>query len=634
MKHIDCRFADDCRLRSASISQICGIIKRAFKRYLSLETVLLVVIAISLFVSVSKAARAAEVSPGEEIELGRRIYVEGKLPSGAELTGMRFGTTPVSGEAAACVNCHRPSGMGAVEGDDAVQPITGNYLFGSADEKHLAVMDPRVSKRFNKAHDAYTEESLANAIVHGANNAGRKMSDLMPRYAMTPSDMRVLTVYLKQLSKDWSPGVTDDNINFGMVITPDADPARRDILIKMMRIAFNQKNGSTMTSKRSGTKRQHMVSAAEMVLGTERTWDLSVWELHGAPQTWAEQMETYYRQRPVFALVSGLSNSTWQPVHDFCEREKVPCWFPSVDLPVQSRGTYSFYFSRGVALEADVLASYLKNKGESSHLVQIFRDDGVGQGASGALKHALEGSVITIEDRAISGDQAVSDSLKKTIATIKDGDVVMMWLRPNDIAALNTVSPVTGAKYYFSAVLGQAENAPLSPAWKEKSNLVYPYELPEKRAVNLAYFHAWLNMRKLPLVDEVMQSEAFFTLNFLTDTVSEMLNNMYRDYLMERAETMLSKREGSKAEQEARGRLFLGRTGDMERKYGQRTAPPETRVKIQPHAGSAVKSEGTTIYPRLSLGPGQRFASKGGYIVRFANPEDVKLIVESEWIVP
>jgi hypothetical protein len=141
-------------------------------------------------------------------------------------------------------------------------------------------------------------------------------------------------------------------------------------------------------------------------------------------------------------------------------------------------------------------------------------------------------------------------------------------------------------------------------------------------------------MRKLPLVDEVMQSEAFFALNFLTDTVSEMLNNMYRDYLMERAETMLSKREGSKAEQEARDRLFLGRAGDMERKYGERTAPAGTRVKIQPHAGSAVKSEGTTIYPRLSLGPGQRFASKGGYIVRFANPGEVKLVAESDWIIP
>ncbi len=461
MRYLHYRCADDCHLRSVSISRMCGIVKRAFKRYLSLETVLLVVIAISLYVSVTRAAHAVEATAADEIALGRRIYTEGKLPSGADLTGIRFGTTPVSGQAAACVNCHRPSGMGGVEGYDAVQPITGNYLFGSVDEKHHAVMDPRVSKRFNKAHDPYTDESLANAILHGANNAGRKMSDLMPRYEMSPTDMRALTAYLKQLSKDWSPGVTEDNISFALVITPDVEPARRDVLIRMMKIAFNQKNGSTMTAKRSGTKRQHMVSAAEMVLGTERTWDLSVWDLHGAPQTWSEQLEEHYRQHPVFALVSGLSNSTWQPVHEFCERATVPCWFPSVELPVNSRDTYSFYFSRGVELEADVLASHLKSKGESRHLVQIYRDDVVGQSASGALTKALKGAAISNEERAIPSDQATTDSLLTTLATIKDGDVVMMWLRPNDIAALSAVSPVAGAQYYFSAILGQAEHAPL-----------------------------------------------------------------------------------------------------------------------------------------------------------------------------
>ena len=39
-------------------------------------------------------------------------------------------------------------------------------------------------------------------------------------------------------------------------------------------------------------------------------------------------------------------------------------------------------------------------------------------------------------------------------------------------------------------------------------------------------------------------------------------------------------------------------------------------------------------YTRLSLAPGQRFASKGGYIVRFAGTEGNKLIPEGDWIVP
>jgi hypothetical protein len=42
----------------------------------------------------------------------------------------------------------------------------------------------------------------------------------------------------------------------------------------------------------------------------------------------------------------------------------------------------------------------------------------------------------------------------------------------------------------------------------------------------------------------------------------------------------------------------------------------------------------TGYYPRLALAPGQRFASKGGYIVRFADPRGHQIIPISDWITP
>jgi hypothetical protein len=42
----------------------------------------------------------------------------------------------------------------------------------------------------------------------------------------------------------------------------------------------------------------------------------------------------------------------------------------------------------------------------------------------------------------------------------------------------------------------------------------------------------------------------------------------------------------------------------------------------------------TGYYPRLALAPGQRFASKGGYIVRFAGTTGTGLVAASDWIVP
>lgn len=621
-------YANVNAMKISGTSNQSGVFAKAKTRLLRIGKVFLFGVASCFCLLIEPVA-------ADELELGRRIYHEGVLPSGVELAGVRFGSSVVSGSMAACVNCHRPSGMGSVEGDIQVPPISGNFLYATSADKHLATMDPRVSKRFNQAHEPYTDTSLANAILHGTNSAGREMSMLMPRYNLSEPEMKALTAYLKQLSLEWSPGVTGDNIRFAMVITPEVEPERRKVLKDMMRIAFNQKNGSTMTAKKSGGKRQHMVSAAEMVLGTERTWELAVWELQGAPESWAEQLAAHYRSQPVFALVSGLSNSTWQPVHDFCEREQVPCWFPSVNLPVVAQGRYSFYFSRGVTLEADLLARHLLGQGSPpQHLVQIFRDDAVGRAASQALTNALAGSPITIENRMLRADLAVDDTLRPAVGSIKDNSAAMFWLRPDDIAALNKIKPAPGVKSYFSAELARGEYAPLSAEWKANAQMVYPYELPEKRVANLAYFRAWLNIRKLPLVDEAMQSEAFFALNYLTDTLAEMLNNLYRDYLLERAETMLNKREGSKAEQETRDRVALGRAGDLVKKHGDMTVPEGARIQITSIAGETSKSKGTTIYPHLSLGPGQRFASKGGYIVRFADANGDRLIAESGWIVP
>jgi hypothetical protein len=580
----------------------------------------------------SALAQAATAEPAAQLEIGRRIYMQGVLPDGRPLTGVRFGNALGQGEGMACVACHRPSGLGQVEGGIAVPPIAGKFLFAAAADKQLVNMDPRVSKLFNQAHEPYTDDSLAAAVVKGTNNRGQTMSAAMPRYTLDAAELQALGVYLKQLSAQWSPGVSNDSLRFATVITPDVDPVRRQLMKDMVQLIVRQKNGSTHPATDRRT-RHHMTSAAELILGTERKWEVDIWELQGSADTWAAQLEERYRRQPVFALLSGLSNGVWQPVHDFCDREKVPCWFPSVELPVQTPSPYAFYFSGGVALEAQALArQLLAQQPRPTRVLQIFRDDASGQAASQALTRALSGSSIAIESQALKPDQPATAALQGALQAASADSVLMLWLRPDDVAALEPLPPV-GATRYFSGLLGRAERAPVPAAWRTNSHLVYPYAMPENRRTQLIYFNAWRNLRNIALVDEALQSEVFFALNFMTDTVSDMLENFYRDYLVERAEVMLSRREGGKAEQEARDRTALGAPGELEKKHGHNKLDAATRVPLlQQMAGP--ESQGTTMYPHLSLGSGQRFASKGAYIVRFANPVGEALVQESDWIVP
>jgi hypothetical protein len=578
----------------------------------------------------AEAMRARPSDPGD-VALGRDIYLLGLGENQRPVMGLRFGGVESHGKAVACVGCHRRSGLGAVEGTEQIPPVAGRFIF-SDDRLAVVSMNLRTAKRFNQQHAALDDAAFAATMRQGRHIDGHELGMMMPRYELSDAELRGLQAYLRSLSLDWSPGVTATTVQFATVITPDVSPLRREIFLETVRAAVQQKNGNYTPGQRT------MSTGAEMMFRTDRRWDLAVWELHGAPDTWTAQLEARQREQPAFALVSGLGGGDWTPVHRFCEQQRMPCWFPSVDAPPAEapKDFYSIYFSAGVHLEAQVLAQQLLADGPT-RVWQLHRGDGAGRAGALALQQALAKSQPRLKLNTLEvgdDDAAVLPQLSQLGAQ----DVLVLWWPGEEQARLAGWHSKVG-KVYASARMARASLAERPAGFTGEWRYVYPYQTSERRLDALFYFSSWLKTRRMTLRDEVMQSEVYFAMSYLAETMSDMIDNVHRDYLVERAENMLSLREGLKAEDETRellvARFHKGKGGVNGEAKARVEAAQDTRAP-RPIPGKTAnvfsRREGTTIYPRLGLGQGQRFASKGAYIVKV--DADNKVLAVGDWVVP
>ena len=204
---------------------------------------------------------------------------------------------------------------------------------------------------------AYTRETLATALRFGTDPAGQVFNDVMPRYPLSDRDMSILISYLEYLSAEPSPGASSSEFRFATIITDDVSPEDRQALLLPLQAIIAQKN--QQLALYNDFIKFGYVPTADMKYAFRQA-SLDVWELKGPPETWQSQLAAYYSKKPVFAVLGGISNSDWQPVHDFCEAERLPCLFPITDFPVISEtGWYTYYFDKGYAQEGEAVARYL-----------------------------------------------------------------------------------------------------------------------------------------------------------------------------------------------------------------------------------------------------------------------------------
>jgi hypothetical protein len=519
--------------------------------------------------------------------VGAAIYLEGVLGSGAQLAATRADAEPVTGEQAGCVNCHRRSGLGAKEARSVIPPITGEFLF------HPRVDSPEDSQlpyipgaRLDRA--PYTDATLARAIREGVDSEGRQLNYLMPRFALDDADMAALIAHLRALDRRRIPGVSTTELHFATIITPDADPVKRRGMLDVLQQFFQDRDAAPRGPAAQTMTTSVNTAHVRSMFKVNRRWVLHVWELTGPPATWPQQLDAKFTEQPVFSVLSGIAGRDWAPVADFCERRAVPCLFPNVEAP-PAEADHSFhtlYFSRGVLLEADLIAAALIKAPAGSGVTRVrlvYRAGDVGEAGARSVATQLRAHGIGVASRVIPPNASVkttADALRDPSST----DAIVLWLRPRDLAALEGMSAPPNP-VYLSGLMGSLDAAPLPLGWREHAHMAYPADLSEGRRVRVDYALSWFRIRKIPVVAEQVQVDTYLACGLLSETLKHMVDAFIPDYLIERLEDTV-----------------------------------EHRIV-------------TGYYPRLTLGPHQRFASKGGFLVRF-DASSQRLVPDGGWITP
>ncbi|MCG6861097.1 MAG: cytochrome c [Chromatiaceae bacterium] len=528
------------------------------------------------------AAASTIVGHEQRVEAGRRIYREGVLPSGESISGTVQGAMRLTGEQVVCGACHRRSGLGSMEGQEVVPAVTGDILYQPL---RLPTSKPPLAPM---QRPAYTDQTLERAIRDGVGADGQSLSVFMPRYSLSDEALEQLISYLKTLNVDPDPGVSDHEIHLATIVSDAVDSGIRKAVLDVFEAFVAQKNSET---RHEGSRAENAPWHKKWVFGPYRKWVLHVWELKGPAASWPAQLQGQYEKQPVFAVLSGVAPGSWQPVHDFCEQNEVPCLFPTTDLPVvDERSFYSVYLSQGMTLEADAIARHLSDSGLSSApVVQVYRaGDQRGATAAGRLRRRLEQNGARAIDFRVVEPSVPSEDFWQSVRDASDGGIAVLWLERPDLTALwKSDAENRPERIYLSTTLYGIDPAQIPSVMRERLYLVHPSELPNRLTRLLARSTGWLKAKRIFAPNaQLPQADAFFALKMAGEALVNMRGFFVREYLLERIEQMVD------------------------------------------------RATYTSAYPRISLAPGQRFVSKGAYILRFPPEGTGDLAKVTDWFVP
>jgi hypothetical protein len=458
-----------------------------------------------LALTLSGLAPAAHAADAQR---GRALY-EGRLPLATAMAP--------AVAARACVECHRPSGLGSFEGGLAVPPINGPTLFKAFDRDTAHFFAASASYRVRPAYD---EPALGRVLRSGITPDGATLHALMPRYAIGEVDLADLSAHLRQLSNHLPDGIDTDTVHLASVTTPDADPVRRDAMLATLRRFIEQKNGQSRHELQRAAQSRRTREMA--MYGKFRVWAFEHWPLQGEPATWAAQLDAWQARSPVYALLGGVGATQWEPVEQFCERQRLPCLLPLVDTPgaATATGFYNLHFHAGIEFDAALAASALKRQGVGSYALRAEAAD-----------PALADRVRAAFTRAGLRETAQAGTAPAAWVSLLAPAAHTAWLRSS-----TPVAPVVWLA--GTHALGRAELDAALPL-TARGLIVSPLQTGERLDRQLARTRAWLRAHGLEALPPDVAASTLQAATVLGEGLAHADFNFTQEYLLELLEHSL-----------------------------------------------------------------------------------------------
>jgi len=566
----------------------------------------------------------------EVIRKGEQMYRNGLLPTGTEMKAFIRNDVQVHGASFSCVSCHLRSGIGAIEGQVLTPPTNGVKLFKPYYQYNPVIPEPNKPPPKNMMdrpgakplyRPAYTNDTIAAAIRSGINPAGRELNAVMPRYQLDDADMNTLIAYLKTLSAEHSPGVVPGatpgappkEIRFATVIAGNVPANQQKEMLATLNAVINDHNTKAKRRSKFVNYGDKKLVAASF---NYPLFTLSRWELTGPPETWRGQLDELYRKEPVFALLGGITSGSWQPMHEFSEKNKLPCLLPITDLPVVSDSDwYTLYLSKGIWQEGETAARYLDRHADlpnDARVLQIIEDSALSRtlaaGFEGAWKGTARLAPVTIT--LARGERLTPEALQKLTRTEKPA-VILLWTSEQTGAILTELAhgSTVPKRVHVSATLFGSRFADIPEKARPFTYISYPYRLNEEKDAFYDNARAWLKKNSAPVSDLRISSKLFA----LTKVLLEPFQVVKRDF---------------NPAGQGNGLVIMEEQFEMmlhvRRNY--------YRDYLMDVVGMMADAQ-SLAYERISFGPGQRYISKGCYIAKLSPGAEPSLIKESDWVI-